>query len=355
MGRLLLSALLVISLLSVPGLNPNSNPSAATMIPIRTAFQPGRWWVEVYIAEQKGWFKKVGIDETGTSFTSGALEIAAGASGSWDMAGSGNIPSVLGAARYGLESIAVADLEDASTALLALPKAADDYLKNPALLKDKVIPVTTNSSSHWVATACLEKKFHLNPGEWKFLNLSPPEIDSALSSGKYDVAAIWAPYIYVLGSTINAKVICTGRDVGATLTSNILVQPSFAQAHPDAVAKFLAVYEHAVAWERAHPKELAKYLLEFYRGRGVQMPEADIAQELQIRPAFNLQQQLTAMRRPANGSSQFDDWMTQTADFEKSVGMIQTVPDAKSYITDKYMQMVQDDPQLRAFAQDGRD
>ena len=347
--RSLLLTLLAIVLLSAGSI------SAATLTPVRTGYQPGRWWVEVYIAQQKGWFTKMGLDVTGSSFTSGAVEIAAGASGSWDIAGSGNIPSVLGAARYGLQSIGIADLEDASTALLALPKQADDYLKNPALLKGKVIPVTTNSSSHWVATACLEKKFHLAPGDWQFLNLSPPEIDSALSSNKYDVAAIWAPYIYVLESTINAKVICTGRDVGAFLTSNLLVQPSFAQAHPDVVARFLAVYEHAVAWERLHPKETEKYLLEFYRSRGVQMPGSDIAQELRLRPAFNLAQQLSAMRRPAGGNSQFDDWMTQTAEFEKSVGMIQSVPDVKSYVTDKFMQMVQDDPQLRSFAQDGRD
>ncbi|MGH7662295.1 MAG: ABC transporter substrate-binding protein [Vulcanimicrobiaceae bacterium] len=325
------------------------------MMPIRTSYQPGRWWVEVYIAEQKGWFKKMGLDVTGASFTSGALQIAAGASGSWDIAGSGNIPSVLGAARYGLISMAIADLEDASTAMVALPKSADNYLNNPVAFRNKVIPLTTNSSSHWVATACLEKKFHLAPNEFKFLNLSPPEIDSALSSGKYDVAAIWSPYIYVLQSTINAKVICTGREVGAFLTSNLLVQPSFAKAHPDEVAKFLAVYEHAVAWERLHPKETEKYLAEFYRGRGVQIPDSGIPDDLKLRPAFNLTQQLGAMHRPTNGMSQFDTWMQQTAEFEKSVGMIPSVPDVQSYVTDKYMRMVQDDPQLRKFAMDGRD
>lgn len=329
--------------------------SAAQMTPVRTGYQPGRWWVEVYIAEQKGWFKKMGLDVTGSSFTSGATEIAAGASGSWDIAGSGNIPSVLGAARYGLVSIGIADLEDASTAMMALPKAADNYLNNPVAFRNKVIPLTTNSSSHWVATACLEKKFHLAPNEFKFLNLSPPEIDSALSSGKYDVAAIWSPYIPVLQSTINAKVICTGREVGVFLTSNLLVQPDFAKAHPNVVAKFLAVYEHAVAWERLHPKETEKYLADFYHGRGVQIPESGIPEDLKLRPAFNLEQQLSAMHRPANGTSQFDGWMQQTAEFEKSVGIIPNIPDVKSYITDKYMRMVQDDPQLRKFAMDGRD
>ena len=353
--RLLLVFLLVM-LVSATSINQGVNTlSAATMTPVRTGYQPGRWWVEVYIAEQKGWFTKMGLDVTGSSFTSGAVEIAAGASGSWDIAGSGNIPSVLGAVRYGLQSIAIADLEDSSTAMVALPKQADAYLKNAVSLKGKVIPITTNSSSHWVATACLEKKFHLAPGDWQFLNLSPPEIDAALSSDKYDVAVTWAPYIYVLASSINAKVICTGKDVGATLTSNLLVQPAFAKDHPDVVAKFLAVYEHAVAWERVHPKDTEKYLLEFYRGRGVQMPEAYIAEELKIRPAFDLSQQLRAMQRGSDGTSQFDNWMTATANFEKSVGMISAVPDAKSYITDKFIRMVQDDPQLRSFAQDGRD
>lgn len=350
----LLPALLVIVLLSVVSFRV-PNLSAAQMTPIKTGYQPGRWWVEVYIAEQKGWFKKMGLDVTGASFTSGATEIAAGASGSWDIAGSGNIPSVLGAARYGLLSIGIADLEDASTAMMALPKAADNYLNNPVAFRNKVIPLTTNSSSHWVATACLEKKFHLAPNEFKFLNLSPPEIDSALSSGKYDVAAIWSPYIYVLESTIGAKVICTGREVGAFLTSNLLVQPSFAAAHPQAVAKFLAVYEHAVAWERLHPQETVKYLAEFYRGRGVQIPDSGVPDDLKLRPAFNLSQQLASMHRPANGTSQFDGWMQQTAEFEKSVGMIPSIPDVKTYVTDKYMRMVQDDPQLRKFAEDGRD
>lgn len=352
--RWLFSAVIVSVLFCVVALRIGTL-SAAQMTPIRTGYQPGRWWVEVYIGEQKGWFKKMGLDVSGSSFTSGATEIAAGASGSWDIAGSGNIPSVLGAARYGLLSIGIADLEDASTAMMALPKQADQYLANPLLLRNKEIPVTTNSSSHWVATACLEKKFHLATGEWKFLNLSPPEIDSALSSGKYDVAAIWSPYIYVLESTIGAKVICTGREVGAFLTSNLLVQPSFAQAHPHAVAKFLAVYEHAVAWEHLHPKETEKYLGDFYRGRGVQIPDSGIPDDLRLRPAFTLSQQLASMHRPPNGDSQFDGWMMQTAEFEKSVGMIPSIPDVKSYITDKYMRMVQDDPALRSFAQDGRD
>src|SRR5712691_8873486 len=301
----LFAALLTSFTLSLLLAGANGNVAvagASTMTSIRTAYQPGRWWLEVYIGEQKGWFKKMGLSLTGSSFSNGAVEIAAGASGSWDIGGAGNIPAVLGAVRYGLQSVAIADREELVNTVMALPDKAEEYLKSPLLLKNKTIPITTNSTGHWTATACLTHKFGLSPGDWQFVNLSPPEINAAMSSGRYDVAEVWAPHIYVLGSTINAKIICTAKDVGLTITSNIFVTPQFAKEHPDAVTKFLAVYLHAVAWERMHPNEAEKYLLEFYHGGGVQIPDSAISQELRNRPAFDLSEQLSAMKRGDNGN-----------------------------------------------------
>jgi ABC-type nitrate/sulfonate/bicarbonate transport system substrate-binding protein len=320
---------------------------------IRTAYQPGRWWLEVYLGEELGWFQKMGLSITGSSFSNGAVEIAAGASGSWDIGGAGNIPAVLGAARYGLQSIAIADREELVNTVMALPDKADAYLKNPLLLKGKTIPITTNSTGHWTATECLKKKFGLATGDWQFVNLAPPEINAAISSGRYDVAQVWAPHIYVLEATINAKVICTAKDVGLTITSNVFVTPNFAKDHPDAVAKFLAVYLHAVAWERLHPSEAEKHLLDFYRRGGVQIPSTAISQELHNRPAFDLSQQLSTMKRDTNGTSEFDHWMSDSAEFMKSVGMIAAVPEPKAFITDRFLLMIENDPQLRSFALDG--
>jgi sulfonate transport system substrate-binding protein len=353
LDRRFLFAVLAPMALLVGGVNENVAVAEPAMTSVRTAYQPGRWWLEVYIGEQKGWFKKMGLSITGSSFSNGAVEIAAGASGSWDIGGAGNIPAVLGAVRYGLQSIALADREELVNTVMALPDKAEDYLKNPLLLKGKIIPITTNSTGHWTAVACLTKKFHLATGDWQFVNLAPPEINAAMSSGRYDVAEVWAPHIYVLESTINAKIICTAKDVGLTITSNIFVTPTFAKEQPDAVAKFLAVYLHAVAWERKHSVEAEKYLSDFYHAGGVQIPDTALSQELRNRPAFDLSEQLSVMKRNTNGTSEFDDWMVQSSEFMKSVGMITNVPDPKSYITDKFILMIENDPQLRTFALDG--
>ena len=345
---------LALAVLSPAAAQEKGSVAAPTTITtVRTSYQPARWWLEVYIGEQKGWFTKMGLKLTGSMFSSGAVQIAAGASGSWDIGAAGNIPSVLGAVRYGLQSVAIADREELVNTVMALPDKADVYLKNPALLKGKTIPVTTNSTGHWITTACLEKKFGLARGDWTFVNLSPPEINAAMSSGRYDVAMVWAPHMYVLSETINAKVICTAKDVGHTITSNIFVAPTFAKDNPDAVAKFLAVYLRAVAWTRTHPKEAEKYLSDFYHASGVRIPDSAPSQEMRNRPAFNLPEQLNSMKRGANGISEFDDWMTKSAEFMKSVGMIPSLPDPKAYITDRFILMIQNDPQLRAFALDG--
>ncbi len=329
--------------------------AADAPVAIRVAQQPQRWALEWYIASQKDWWKQIGLEPTMSTFASGAPEVAAGASGSWDVGGAGDIPAVLGAARYGLLTIGIADEEAAIITVMATKDKADEYVKNPLLMKGKVIPVTSNSTGQWGAAGCLEKKFGLKPSDYKFVNLSPPEINAAVTSGRYDVSEVWAPNTYILGSTIGAKVICTGHDVGLPITSNLFVVPAYAQAHPDLVAKFLAVYLRAVAWERKHPKETEQYLGAFFKSVGVNVPEQYLAQELRDRPAFALAEQLKIFKGSASGQSDAAKWSDQVAEFMKSVDIINKIPDSKVYVTDKFLLMVESDPKLKAFAENADD
>jgi ABC-type nitrate/sulfonate/bicarbonate transport system substrate-binding protein len=348
-----LAALLV----SILAAGAATGPAVAADAPvtIRVAQQPQRWALEWYIATQKDWWKEVGLAPTMSNFASGAPEVAAGASGSWDVGGAGDIPAVLGAARYGLMTIGIADEEAAIITIMATKDKAGEYANNPALIKGKVIPVTTNSTGQWGATACLEKKFGLKPSDYKFVNLSPPEINAAVTSGRYDVSEVWAPNTYILESTIGAKIICTGRDVGLPITSNLFVVPSYAKEHPDLVAKFLAVYLRAVAWERKHPKETVQYLGEFFKSVGVNVPEQYLPRELKDRPAFTLEEQLKIFKAGAGGKSDAAKWSDQTAEFMKSVGTINKIPESKDYVSDKFLLMIANDPKLKAFAENAAD
>ena len=329
--------------------------AADEMTSVRVAQQPQRWALEWYIATKKGWWKEIGLNPTMNTFASGAPEIAAGASGSWDVGGAGDIPAVLGAARYGLLTIGIADEEATIITIMALKDKADGYLKDPGLLKGKTIPVTTNSTGQWGAAACLEKKFGLKEGEYQFVNLSPPEINAAVSSGRYDVSEVWAPNTYILESTLDAKIICTGKEMKLPITSNLFATPEYAKAHPEIVAKFLAVYLRAIAWERAHPQDTITLLGEFFQSVGVNIPQKYLARELHDRPAYTLAEQLEIFRKENGKRSKAEDWSDQVANFMVSVDTIKKVPPAESYVTGAFLEMVEKDTKLKAFAENTSD
>jgi ABC-type nitrate/sulfonate/bicarbonate transport system substrate-binding protein len=323
--------------------------------PLRVSQQPHRWALAWYLAREKGWWKALGVDATMSMFSSGAPQVAAGASGSWDLGGAGDIPAVLGAARYGLLTIGIAAEEPAINTIMASKDKADQYIRDPSLIKGKTIPVATNSTGHWAASTCLEKKFGLSPDEYRFINLSASEINAVLSSGQYDISMVWSPNTYLLASTIGAKVICTGKDVGLPITSNLLAMPSFAGKHPDVVAKFLAIFLRSVAWERAHPQQTIEHLGALYRSVGVNISSEYLSRELHDRVTLTLAEQLKIFQPGPAGTSEVARWSDQVADFMKSVQIIKSAPDVKKYVTEKYLLMVDNDPKLKAFAESSQD
>jgi hypothetical protein len=73
--------------------------------------------------------------------------------------------------------------------------------------------------------------------------------------------------------------------------------------------------------------------------------------EFDTRPTFDLNQQLSMMKRNGAGSnSQVDAWFAQIAVFMRETGAVPTIPQVQDFVTSEYMTMVQNDPKLREFA-----
>ena len=76
------------------------------------SYQPAVYWaVPYYIATEKGWWKEVGLEPKFTTFPSGAPQIAAAASKSWDVGGTGSAPAVLGSQRFNILTIGITNDE----------------------------------------------------------------------------------------------------------------------------------------------------------------------------------------------------------------------------------------------------
>lgn len=324
-------------------------PQARAQTPITVSYQPSLYWaLPFHYATVKGWWKEVGLNPGFSTFPAGAPQIAASAAKSWDVGGTGSVPAMLGAVRFNILTIGITNDESKTNAMLVRGDKFDAVKANPQLLKGQRLLLTTNSTVDYAARKCLTK-FGLSQGDMQFVNLGQAQIITAVTSNNGDVAGVWAPNTYTLEERANAKYLCSGADAGAVVPGALVVRADFAKDHPDAVAKFLAVYLRGWSWAKANPAEARALALDFYKQGGLETNARAMDQEFALRPTFSLDEQIKLMAR-TNGASTMDGWFSEIGKFLTEVGTIPSNPDPKSFITDDYMKRVAADPKLRAFA-----
>jgi len=316
---------------------------------IKVSYQPALYWaLPFFVATEKNWWAEVGLKPVFSTFPAGVPQIAASASKSWDVGGTGSVPAVLGHVRFGIKTIGLTNDESAGNALLARKEVADKIAKNPASIKGQTILLTANSTGDYAVQSCL-KKWGINKSDVVIKNMGQAEIISAVSSNNADLAGLWAPNIYTLEEKAGAKVLCSGKEGGVVVPGALIARGEYAEQNPENVAKFLAVYLRAWKWMNANKPEAIAMMKKFYAQGGVSISEASMKKEFDTRPTFDLAQQLARMDR-TRGNSDVDSWFTQIGVFMRGTGAIQTMPSANDYITDAFMKRVQADAKLREFA-----
>ncbi|MFG1346694.1 ABC transporter substrate-binding protein [Xanthobacter autotrophicus DSM 431] len=328
---------------------PPAAAQAQALTKINISYQPSLYWaLPFYIAAEKGWWKDVGLDASFVTFPAGAPQVAAAQAGSWDVGGTGSVPAVLGAARFGLLTVGITNDESKTNAMMTRADKVAAIQKDPAALKGQKLLLTTNSTADFAARNCLAK-WGLKSSDMQFVNLGQAQIISAVMANTSDVVGVWAPFTYTLEEKAGAKVLCSGADAGAMVPGALVVRPAFAKEHPDLVAKALAVYLRGWSWAKAHPKEARAMTKAFYAAGGVEASDSAIDQEFALRPTFGLTEQVKLMDR-AKGASELDGWLGRIGGFMAEVGTIPAAPEAKSYVDESFMKTVAADPKLKAFA-----
>lgn len=344
MNRTTLRAL---TLAAIAGATGATGAQAQTEI--KVSYQPALYWaLPFYVATEKNWWAEVGLKPVFSTFPAGVPQIAASASKSWDVGGTGSVPAVLGHVRFGIKTIGVTNDESAGNALLARKEMVDKFTKDPASIKGQTIVLTANSTGDYAVQSCL-KKWGIAKADVTIKNMGQAEIISAMSSGNADLGGLWAPNIYTLEEKAGAKVLCSGKEGGAVVPGALIARGDYAEQNPENVAKFLAVYLRAWSWLNANRGEAIQMMKKFYEQGGVSVSDASMNKEFDTRPTFDLQGQLQRMDR-SKGASDVDTWFGDIATFMRGTGALQSVPASSEYVTDAYMKRVMADPKLREFA-----
>ena len=316
---------------------------------IKVSYQPALYWaLPFFVATEKNWWAELGLKPVFSTFPAGVPQIAAVASKSWDVGGTGSVPAVLGHVRFGIKTIGLSNDESAGNALLARKEVADKIARDPGSIKGQTILLTSNSTGDYAVQSCL-KKWGIAKSDVVIKNMGQAEIISAVSSNNADLAGLWAPNIYTLEEKAGARVICSGKEGGAIVPGALIARGEYAEQNPQNVAKFLAVYLRAWSWMNANRPAAIEMMRKFYAQGGVSVSDASMKKEFDTRPTFDLAQQLARMDR-SRGNSDMDSWFSQIAVFMRGTGAIQSVPLATDFVTDSFMKRVQADPRLREFA-----
>jgi ABC-type nitrate/sulfonate/bicarbonate transport system substrate-binding protein len=326
---------------------------AQQLTEIKVSYQPALYWaLPFHIATEKGWWAEVGLKPVFSTFPAGVPQIAAAASKSWDVGGTGSVPAVLGHVRFGIKTIGVTNDESAGNALLVRKEVADKISKDPKSMKGQTIVLTANSTGDYAVQSCL-KKYGLAKSDVTIKNMGQAEIISAVSSNNADLAGVWAPNIYTLEEKAGAKLLCSGKDGGVVVPGALIARGEYAEQNPENVAKFLAVYLRAWKWANAHKPEAIAMMKKFYDQGGVSISDASMRKEFDTRPTFDLASQLARMDR-SRGNSDMDAWFGQISIFMRGTGAVQSVPQPSEFITDVYMKRVMADAKLRDFANNAK-
>jgi ABC-type nitrate/sulfonate/bicarbonate transport system substrate-binding protein len=319
---------------------------AQDLTPINVSYQPALYWaLPFYLATEMGWWADVGLDPSFSTFPAGAPQIEAD---DWDVGGTGSVPAVLGAAGFGLKTVGITNDESAANALMAHNEIIEDLRADPAAIAGRSILVSTNSTADYAVQACL-RMWGIDADSVEFVHLAQAQIISAMIARDGDLAGVWAPNTYTLQERADSDYLCSGADAGATVPGALVVRPDFAAERPELVVRFLAVYLRGWAWAAENPEEAREMLVTFYSEDGVEISDAAVEAEFDLRPTFGLEEQLAILDR-TDGLSEVDAWVTEIGAFMTEVGTLDANPEPGDYIDPSFMQMLMDDPDLRAFA-----
>lgn len=337
-------ALLLAAALALPGA-----ATAQEATDINVSYQPALYWaLPYYVADQMGWWEEMGLAPSYSTFPSGAPQVAAAAAGDWDVGGTGSAPAVLGAARFDIVTIGITNNESATNAMMVRGDEAEAIRADPAgELAGQQLLVTTNSTGEYASAACIESFGLSYPDDVEVVNLNQGEIISAFASGTGKMAGLWAPNIYTLQDRAGAELLCSGQDAGAIVPGALIARRDYAEANPELVARYLAVFLRGVDWIRDNEDEAVAMMADFYALTGVELPEEFLRQEIALRPMFTLDEQLEIM---SGDPSTVVEWFDGLGGYMTSTGTLENELDASTFVDPSYMRLVAETPELAAFA-----
>ncbi len=238
---------------------------------------------EIFVAVDKGFFSKRGVNAEYKTFEAGGMSIAAAAAGTVQVGAAGELPGIKpfsDGAKIVYVATGLYTGRSGGTGVAA-------GITKPEDLIGKKVGVLKGSTGELYQTLFFRK--HNLDGKVEVVNVAPPEMIPAMGRGDVQAIFIWEPWLTRLTQTVaNSSVPWRYNSDGVyELHWGYWFNKDFIDKTPDLAEKTLAALIEATDWINANKEEAAEII-----AKPTRTPKADILKQMaDLRYATDLKRQ----------------------------------------------------------------
>ena len=301
--------------------------ASAKAQPIRIAFSTWNGYIGIVIGVKEGLFEKAGVKVDYTVVEDPVQRFNALKSGSLDAIAT--TPDTFSRTNaQGIETVQVLGL-DASVGGDGI--VAENSIKTVADLVGQKVGVSAGSTSQWFLAYVLDQDGK-SLDDVEQVDMTSGDAGSAFAAGRIPAAVTWEPWLSKAQKNPDGHVVVSTEKYPDIITDQVAFSPDFVKEHPDSVRAFLKGYAMAVDFLHSNEDEALDDVTD-YLG---QEPD-DIKAVMETVPIWSIDESKKYYGTADNPGPIYDIF-TESAQFWKDIGEIDTVPDPKQAIDPSFLQ-----------------
>jgi NitT/TauT family transport system substrate-binding protein len=299
------------------------------LAPVRLAFSTWNGYAGLVIGVEGGIFEEEGLDVKYTVIEDPVQRFNALKAGELDAVATTPDTFSRNYAR-GIETVQVLGL-DASVGGDGI--VAEKEITSVGQLKGQKVAVSEGSTSQWFLAYVLDQD-GLSLDDVEQVNLTSGDAGAAFAAGRVPVAVTWEPWLTRAEQNPDGHVLVSTEKYPDIITDQVGFTPEFVQENPETVKAFVRAYGKVMDYVNQNPDEAFDYATD-YLGQSVD----DIKATLETVPLWTLEES-QEFYGTADAPGGIYDTFAQSAEFWKSIGEIDEVPDAKGAIDPTFLNEV---------------
>jgi NitT/TauT family transport system substrate-binding protein len=328
--KIALSLLLTVFIF-LSGCSSSNNETASTgnkdsSEKIVLGFNPWPGYYPWFIAKEKGFFKKYGLNVEIKEFAVLSDELNALSAGQLDAAGV-TINDLVVPLSNGikLKVVGVHDISNGGDAIV-VKKNINSFQD----LKNKKFAAEIGTVDHLLMMAGM-KEAGLKESDINITNMTSNDAGPSLIAGNLDGAALYEPFISQSVKNGSSKVLFSSADVPGLITDVTAVSKKLADNRPEDVKNLLRAWYDALDYWKQNPDESMEIM-----AKAAEIPVDEYSEVFESIKMFTIDESIQAYEKKDDYSS-LDYTGKETAKFLKDLNMIKNDPNLDEALDSQFL------------------